>query len=186
MHPIHSLSCLKNKHAHTHRHIRTRTYSNSASLQYRESNPICLRRINSGGGNLSAAKFYLLKTTLAFHSLAVCLFFLFFTSPSRCLCLLPRLLSCGFPASSARSISTNERGLYEGVSCFPSLEQAALIWSNGYWLDHWFIELVISALYQHLQRKGGREKVQRMEGRSRGGCKERCVFVCVWRAVAFL
>lgn len=108
--------------------IHTHTYSNSSSLQYREPNPICLRRIHSGGGNLSAAKFYLLKTTLALHSLAVCLiFFLFFTSPSCCFCLLLCLLSCGFHASSARSIATNERGLYEGVSCFPSLEQEALI-----------------------------------------------------------
>lgn len=69
-----------------------------------------------------------------------------------------RVLSCRFCAGSARSIAANERRLYEGVSCFPSQEQAALIWSNGYWLGHWFIELVISALYQHPQRRGGRER----------------------------
>lgn len=55
-----------------------RVYSNSASLRCSEPKPICSRRINSGRGNSSAAKFYSLKTTLAFHSLAVCLFLLFF------------------------------------------------------------------------------------------------------------
>lgn len=159
---LQSLSASKTS-THTH------TYSNSAALRCSEPNPICSRRINSGRGNLSVAKIYLLETTLAFLSLAVCLFLLFFTPPSCCFCLPLCVLSCGFCASSARSIAANESRLYEGVSCFPSQAQAALIWSNGYWLGHWFIELVISALYQHPQRRGGREEgsstVEEDEGR---------------------
>lgn len=159
MHPIPVPFRPQNKRRHA--------YSNSESLRCSEPNPISLRRINSGRGNLSAAKIYLLETTLGFLSLAVCLFLLFFTLPSCCFCLPLCVLSCRFCASSARSIGANESRLYEGVSCFPSQEQAPLIWSNGYWLDHWFIEVVISALYQHPQRKCGRERVQKMKGRSK-------------------
>lgn len=65
-------------------------------------------------------------------------------SGSHHLVLLLWMLSCRLLTSSARSIAANER-LHEGVSCFLSREQAALIWSNGYWLGHWLIEPVISA-----------------------------------------
>lgn len=105
-------------------------HSDAASLRCTEPDPICSSRKNSGCRNSAAAKIYLLGTTFGFLSVEAILFLSsssFAPVPPAVFGLPQRVLSCGLGVGSARSIAANERRLYEGVSCFPSQEQAALI-----------------------------------------------------------
>lgn len=101
-----------------------------------------------------------------------------FSIPSCCFCLMLCESSRRFCASSVRSMDANDGCFYKGVSCFPSLEQAVLIWGNGYWFGYWFTELIISAPYEDQQ---GRRK--RKWKRWKAGLEEdegRCAFWCGW------
>lgn len=100
------------------------SYSNSARLWCSELNPICSRRINSGGGggfifsqDLFAGNDFGFSTSssLSLDSLFPLLPPAVPAPPPSPLCVL----SCRFCAGSPRSIAANERRLYEGVSRFP-------------------------------------------------------------------
>lgn len=78
---------------------------------------------------------------------------LFLSSFSRAWSSQVQAGTCTSTWAKTRSIATNEWGpLWRCQLLLASSGWAALMGSNGYWPSDWFIEPVISALYQHLQR----------------------------------